>query len=50
MKKTQRQLIKESFTKTRGEIYAEMSKSEKLGYWLCIFVVFTIMFLMWNSA
>jgi hypothetical protein len=50
MKKTQRQLVKDAFTKSRDEIYAEMSKSEKLGYWISIFVVVTIMFLIWNWA
>jgi hypothetical protein len=50
MKKTQRQLIKESFTKGLDERYAEMSKSEKVGYWIFGFVVVTIMFLIWNSA
>lgn len=50
MKKTQRQLVKDSFTKSRDEIYAEMSKSEKIGYWISIFVVVTIMLLMWNWA
>jgi hypothetical protein len=50
MKKTQRQLVKESFTKTRDERYAEMSKSEKLGYWIFGLVIVTIIFLMWDSA
>lgn len=50
MKKTQRQLVKETFTKTRDERYAEMSKSEKRGYWIFGFVVVAIMFLLWTSA
>ena len=46
MKKTQQQLIKESFTKTLDARYAEMSKSERLGYWIFGFVVVTTMFLL----
>ena len=48
MKKTQRQLVKESFTKTFDERYAEASKSEKISYWIFGFVVVTIMFLLWK--
>jgi hypothetical protein len=37
---------KESLAKTLDERYAEMSKSEKRGYWIFGFVVVTIMLLM----
>jgi hypothetical protein len=49
MKKTQGKLVKESFTKSFSQRYAEMSKSEKVGYWISGFVVVTIMYLLWNS-
>jgi hypothetical protein len=50
MKKRQGQLVKESFTKSFGQRYAEMSKSEKVGYSIFGFVVVTIMYLLWNSG
>jgi len=50
MKKTRQQLVKESFTKSFDRRYAEMSTSEKVGYWIFGFVVVTVMFLLWNSG
>jgi len=50
MKKTQRQLVKDSFAKSFDQRYAKMSKSERVGYWIFGIVVVTIMFLLWNSG
>jgi hypothetical protein len=36
MKKSQKDLIKDAFTKTIDQRYQEMSKFEKFGYWFCI--------------
>ena len=49
MKKTWKQLFKESFTKSLDERYAEASRNERIGYWVCLLVVFEIMLLMWHS-
>jgi len=49
MKKTWKQLFKESFTKSFDERYAEASRNERIVYWVSLVVVFGIMFLMWHS-
>ncbi len=49
MKKTGKQLLKESFTKSFDERYAEASRNERIGYWICVIIVFGIMFLMWHA-
>lgn len=45
-KKTWRVLIKEAFTKTRGERYAESTKGEKAIYWITIVVACLGIFLL----
>jgi hypothetical protein len=37
--KSYRERLIDSFTKTRGQIYDEYSKSEKIGYWIFIGLV-----------
>jgi len=49
MKKTWKQLLKGSFTKTFDERYAEASRNERIGYWIYVIAGFGIMFLMWHS-
>lgn len=46
-KKSQRELIIDSLTKTRGQIYDEASKSEKIVYWVsltfCLATIFLVL-------
>ena len=37
--------MKDSFTKTRGEIYKTMPKREKFFYWVVLIIVFTTIFI-----
>jgi len=41
-KKTYKQLLKETFTKTRDERYAEASTKDKVIYWIVIAIVLFI--------
>ena len=48
VKKSQETLLKETFTKSFDERYAEMSKGEKTGYWIFVgFVFLVILLMMW---
>jgi hypothetical protein len=47
MKKTWQQMVKETFTKTRDERYAEASKSERIVYWLLVALVSTTIAAVW---
>lgn len=49
MKKPWQQLLKESFTKSFDERYAEASKSERRVFWVSLVLVLGSMFLIWNS-
>ena len=46
MKKPYKQQLKEAFTKTRDQRYAESSKFEKICYWISIAVALLIIFVM----
>jgi len=50
MKKTFHQLFIDSLTKTRGQIYEQSSKRERVIYWLSLAVVFAIIVAIWLSA
>jgi hypothetical protein len=50
MKKSMRQLLKDGFTKTRNEQYDEMSRGEKIGYWIFFGVVFSLVLIGWIVA
>ncbi len=39
IKKTYKQLLKETFTKTRDERYAESSARGKIAYWIFITII-----------
>lgn len=48
VKKSQETLLKETFTKSFDERYAEMSKGEKIGHWIFAgFVFLVILLMMW---
>ncbi|WP_313174676.1 hypothetical protein [Massilia sp.] len=46
VKKSQETLLKETFTKSFDERYAEMSKGEKTGHWIFVGFVFLFILLM----
>lgn len=51
MKKSQKTLLKEMFTKSFDERYAEMSKGEKIGYWIFVgtgIFIISLMFIFGN--